>query len=656
MEDLQWLVGTAVAVVGTVLAGLEYLHARRTSPVGGARRSRVDEHALDAFQLFVPHATVQGQAESFLNRTTELGVLRDAMRGGTSVVSIEGLAGCGKTALAATLCTRLPRRYRVGWVPCADRTVTLRSLAAGLSHNPELPRSGQLAALLAGSGDDGPALTHAIIRYLADNRVVLVLDSFHAVDDDGVRALVETAQRSRIRSTVVLTSRRREVVEGPLVERLTVDGLGRSDAQRFLRSRHVDVPDDQLDELWVGTGRGIPQALLVIAGLSLDRKIAEVLASLPVYREDLDEWIGLIIADLTPNQRSLAQLVAFVYEPASKELLRAVAPRRTHLEAELAALRRRYVISEANGRVVMHDLLRDHLRTHVPPSARRVAESRIAGFYRTRARELLLPRGGSEEPSYGLLYIESFPDYVDDHRAHQGLVDDLMARLRDRSLAPSPDSVVLVLGSGHGTHDAGLARHRLAVVNVDLQVEIAVLGKRRAADISGPVHYVAADMVSSQLPFAPGSFDAVFNIGSSFGYEESDADNAAVFGHAARALKPGRPFVFEYVNGRYWQEQRVEQRLETTHLANGAVRKEYRVIDPASRTSSSYITLERRDGSRGWLHHFMHYYTLDEIAGMMTAVGLDPVAVHDGTGGRVPGLEFDPRTSSSMVVVATKRS
>lgn len=191
-------------------------------------------------------------------------------------------------------------------------------------------------------------------------------------------------------------------------------------------------------------------------------------------------------------------------------------------------------------------------------------------------------------------------------------------------------------------------------MNLDIEPDIATLGHERAQAITGEFIYVVADM-TQPLPFAADSFAAVFNIGSSFGYEERDEDNAAVFRNAAKVLKPGGPFVFEYVNGAYWQEARRGLEIETVTLSTGSVRATYTVFDSTARTSLASISLRRSDGSIGWFHHFMHYYRLDEIAAMMRDSRLTPVAVYGATNSRVRG-PFDEKKSSAMVIIATKNT
>lgn len=237
---------------------------------------------------------------------------------------------------------------------------------------------------------------------------------------------------------------------------------------------------------------------------------------------------------------------------------------------------------------------------------------------------------------------------------HIRFVDDLLDRLADQALGLGPGDRILVLGSGDGTHDPGFAKHGSDITDLEIQPEVARLGRAKATTLPASINYVIGDMTAPLTDLIPDrSMAAVFNIGSSFGYEDQDEVNAGVFRHAARVLREGAPFVFEYVNGPHWVDKRVQRQIDVTDLPNGSTRTEVSITNPQAGTSLTLIGLRRRDGSGGWFSHFMHYYQLDEVTAMMAQAGLLPVAVLGATGGRVKGEPFDETASEAMVIIAT---
>jgi hypothetical protein len=77
-------------------------------------------------------------------------------------------------------------------------------------------------------------------------------------------------------------------------------------------------------------------------------------------------------------------------------------------------------------------------------------------------------------------------------------------------------------------------------------------------------------------------------------------------------------------------------------------------VNPEARTSLTLIRLRRPDGTSSWFRHFMHYYRLDEVLGMMRGNGLQPVAIYGAKAGGIPGDPFDEEQSEAMVIIARK--
>ncbi|HWV56105.1 MAG TPA: class I SAM-dependent methyltransferase, partial [Longimicrobiales bacterium] len=104
-------------------------------------------------------------------------------------------------------------------------------------------------------------------------------------------------------------------------------------------------------------------------------------------------------------------------------------------------------------------------------------------------------------------------------------------------------SRVLDLPCGWGRHTNLLAEAGHAAFGADIS---EALLRQAAADAAGshlPSRYAAADMRA--LPFADGSFDAVFNVFTSLGLFARDEDDVRALSEARRVLAPGGRFLLE---------------------------------------------------------------------------------------------------------------
>ena len=653
------LVSAVAGVISAIAVPIGYLQLK------AVRAGRVVEtHSdgslsarLGGSTLFAPSARFLGFDVDLVDRRSECRTLARFVHAGRSVIAIEGIAGVGKTAVAARVCRRAGRRRQVRWVFCDEKadSFTLGALAKALGSTVDDPAADRLrAAVPAGAGTS--ELIDAVIELLARQRLLLVLDNFHAVSDPDLDGLVARLRHSQTKSSVVLTSRvrARDLPAVPLVGRVVIDGLGPKDARELLRHRGVSLPTRTAELVWRRAGDGNPLALTLFAGRARDTDPAELATRLPASADDLDEWIAMAFDGLPPDAEWVAKLIAFNYEPVPREIVRAIAAP-LDPAAPLADLGARFLVRDNAGRLEMHVAVREYVFGRTTAAEQTTLARRLTDYHRGQARTVFVEGLGPDHPSYGKLYLESFPDYFTAIDRHAQLVDDLLDRLAGNGFALEAGAKVLVLGSGDGTHDPALARRGFEITNVDLQQEIVELGRAKAATLPSRIEYVVADMTDPLPPrIGNGRMDAVFNIGSSFGYEGSDETNAMVFRNAANALRDGCPFVFEYVNGPHWESRRVQRQVDVTTLPNGSVRTEVSITNPDERTSLTLIGLQRRDGTGGWFRHFMRYYRLGEIIAMMAAAGLRPVATYGAAAGRVTGEPFDESRSEAMVVIAIR--
>lgn len=108
------------------------------------------------------------------------------------------------------------------------------------------------------------------------------------------------------------------------------------------------------------------------------------------------------------------------------------------------------------------------------------------------------------------------------------------------NLALEPGRRVLDVPCGQGRHQAVLRNRGVRVIGLDLS---AYLLDRAAGAHAGPA--ARGDM--RRLPFPDASFDALYNVFTSFGYF-SEAENMGVLEEFARVLRPGGRFLLETIN------------------------------------------------------------------------------------------------------------
>ncbi|MFC4601874.1 class I SAM-dependent methyltransferase [Cohnella hongkongensis] len=146
-------------------------------------------------------------------------------------------------------------------------------------------------------------------------------------------------------------------------------------------------------------------------------------------------------------------------------------------------------------------------------------------------------------------------------------------------------SHVLDLCCGAGRHALALAEAGFRMTGIDLSG--CLLNEAQKADKKRQITWIKSDM--RRLPEEPalqGSFDAVVNLFTSFGYFEEDGEQLKVLQQIHKALKPQGKYMIDLLNEEYVKEHLVpfSQRevdgitiSETRRLHNGFVEKEIHV-------------------------------------------------------------------------------
>jgi len=208
---------------------------------------------------------------------------------------------------------------------------------------------------------------------------------------------------------------------------------------------------------------------------------------------------------------------------------------------------------------------------------------------------------------------------------------------------------VLDLCCGAGRHSAELAKLGFRVISYDLSASLLRLaGERLQANAGGRVR---GDM--RVLPFADGSFGAVVNFFTSFGYFEKDSENIRVLSEVSRVLSSGGWFVFDFIN-RAWAvshfgggtEIREERRDEQTGEHSLVIR---RLVADARRVEKVVLRTDM-SGADSRIAESLRLFSPDELRAAISGVGLRVIR----EAGSYDGGAYVPARSERWIAIARR--
>ncbi|MFI6319027.1 BTAD domain-containing putative transcriptional regulator [Nonomuraea sp. NPDC050556] len=322
----------------------------------------------------------------FSGRTAELERL--ANEAGGAVVTIDGMAGIGKTALAVHVAYRLADRFPDGrlFLDLQAHTAGREPVEHAAALEVLLRQLGVPADLIPVSAADRSALWRS---ELAGRRVLAVLDN--ALDTNQVRPLLAAAPGS----LVIITSRRRLVgLDG--ARALSVEVLEEADAvalfERIVGERAKEEPEAVREVLQL-CGH-LPLAIRLSAARLQHRPkwtVAYLAGRLRDQRRVLDgvsAAFAVSYEQLTPDEQRMFRLLGLVPGRDIDPYGAAAMAETTEDEAEElleGLLDAHMLLQHEPGRYTFHDLLREHARS-IALAEDEWALLRLLAYYRDRSR------------------------------------------------------------------------------------------------------------------------------------------------------------------------------------------------------------------------------------------------------------------------------
>jgi D-alanine-D-alanine ligase len=199
---------------------------------------------------------------------------------------------------------------------------------------------------------------------------------------------------------------------------------------------------------------------------------------------------------------------------------------------------------------------------------------------------------------------------------------------------------ILDLCCGPGRHAVELAQRGYDVIGLDISERYIALARQLAEREGVHATFLRRDM--REIPFEQ-HFDAIINVGTSFGFFDSDAENARAIQSVAGALRPEGVFLLETGNREFYLKH--FQAKDWRRLDDGRVTIIQRDFD--YERGRIVVAFELLGGERveRWSHSW-RAYTLAEMVGMLDQAGLALSYVYGGWDGCEYGVD-----SPRMVLV-----
>ncbi len=267
----------------------------------------------------------------FVGRARELATYAERLAQRRLAV-IGGMAGVGKTALAATLARQTTEPDLIFWHSFREREgieVIIWKLAAFLAWHSqeELWRMLQSARQTGGQPPPPETLFDYLLPMLEKRPYLLCFDDLHLVEDDPLLIrLVERLRAALVAGTLslIITARRvPSLMQSDEVDSLV--GLDAADARLLLTGAGLHLPDDLFEQLYAHTGGNAQFMILAMVVLRHEADPASAIDRL-AESDDIERYLLAEVEErLTEQEQAVMAAVAVLLGyPASQDAIEAV--------------------------------------------------------------------------------------------------------------------------------------------------------------------------------------------------------------------------------------------------------------------------------------------------------------------------------------------
>lgn len=200
-------------------------------------------------------------------------------------------------------------------------------------------------------------------------------------------------------------------------------------------------------------------------------------------------------------------------------------------------------------------------------------------------------------------------------------------------VAPNGGKRLLELACGTGSHAFTLEAAGHEIVAIDSTAEMIERARQKAVDRQSRIEFHVADMRSLDLPRR--DFDAAICLFDGIGYVQTNESIRTVLRNVREHLRPDGVFLFEFWHAAAMLRGYEPHRVRRFPAGDGEiVRTSETTLDCAAQLAHVKYTIEERhgDGTSATIEETQtnRYFLVQEMAGYLTAVGLEPLAWHAG--------------------------
>lgn len=343
------------------------------------------------------------RTKGFVGRNNELTDLLSSLD--KNVIIIEGIAGIGKTYLAAKFAEELKDEYIVYWYGNLSEVSTLSSVMNKISIFLKENGKPKLSNSIEHFGYDNEVLITLLKEELNSNSFVIFFDDYHKAEKE-LNPLLKQLVSIKQSKIIVITRQEPEfynVIDERenRVVKIKIEAWNFAHTKMMLEARGIEATDETLEKIHERL-HGYPQYLNLFCILAERSTAEKLLEKLPTALKDAHEYLEKEVYDsLNQDEKLLLQTIAVFRIPETVDAFDRV-NKFKDINGTLDNLIHKFLVNEIGiNTFTVHDILRDYYLGDV-------SRKKILRSYHERAAEYYLSL--DDDPEHILEAANHFDD------------------------------------------------------------------------------------------------------------------------------------------------------------------------------------------------------------------------------------------------------
>ncbi|MFZ3059321.1 MAG: NB-ARC domain-containing protein [Candidatus Methanoperedens sp.] len=339
-------------------------------------------------KIFGHPDTPPSPTHNFIGRKEEQKRILESIEKKVNTIVIQGIAGIGKTELAAKVHDNLKNDYVTHWkkINSTDNFDSIINNLAGFLREND---NNTLYKYREDGDSDYTIIVNYILNALNSNNYILFFDDYHKVKDDKINEFFSNLKENLINSTIILTTRETPDFTNPndkfqsKILDETLEGFDLDTTSKYFFNNNLSLSSEQIYKINKKIG-GHLLALSIFYNLAKNKNANNIIEDLP--KSDMERYLlKEVFKKLSNEEKEILNFLSCFRKPIESDVLSQIIDN-GNVKENLLILEGKFLVKRIVNKYDLHDLIKEFSYGLMDIPKRRRIHKLIGDYYKSQEK------------------------------------------------------------------------------------------------------------------------------------------------------------------------------------------------------------------------------------------------------------------------------